>query len=67
MKALDQVNDRWGRDILRYASSGLAREWSMKQAWKSPAYTTNWRELPVVTSLSGKMPEIISPTPDHKQ
>ena len=48
MEALDQVNNRWGRDILRYASSGLAREWSMKQAWKSQAYTTKWEELPIV-------------------
>jgi len=48
MKALDQINDRWGRDALRYGSSGLTREWSMKQTWKSPAYTTSWGELPVV-------------------
>ena len=48
MKALDHINDRWGRDVLRYGSSGLAREWSMKQTRKSPAYTTNWGELPIV-------------------
>jgi DNA polymerase V len=48
MQALDQVNDRWGRDMLRYASSGLAREWSMKQTRKSPSYTTNWQQLPTV-------------------
>ena len=48
MQALDRVNDRWGRDVLRYGSSGLAREWSMKQTRKSPAYTTNWGELPIV-------------------
>jgi DNA polymerase V len=48
MQALDRINDRWGRDTLHYASSGLAREWSMKQVWKSPAYTTSWAELPVV-------------------
>ena len=48
MKALDRINDRWGRDTLRYGSSGLAREWSMKQTRKSPAYTTSWVELPVV-------------------
>jgi len=48
MQALDRINDRWGRDTLRYASSGLARKWSMKQIWKSPAYTSSWAELPVV-------------------
>ncbi len=50
MQALDQVNDRWGRDLLRYGSSGLARDWSMKQQMKSPAYTTSWTELPLVGS-----------------
>jgi len=48
MEALDRINDYWGRDTLRYGSSGLAREWSMKQVWKSPAYTTSWTELPMV-------------------
>ncbi len=48
MGALDQVNDRWGKDVVRYASSGLSRSWCMKQARKSPAYTTNWSELPMV-------------------
>ncbi len=48
MQALDRINDRWGRDTLRYASSGLRRGWSMKQQWKSPAYTTRWSELPLV-------------------
>jgi DNA polymerase V len=55
MKALDQVNDRWGRDMLRYASSGLIREWSMKQTRKSPAYTTSWGELPVANALKLRM------------
>lgn len=48
MAALDQINERWGRDTLRYGSSGLTRAWSMKQSRKSPAYTTCWAELPVV-------------------
>ena len=48
MAAMDQINERWGRDALRYASSGLRREWSMKQSRKSPAYTTIWAELPIV-------------------
>ncbi len=48
MEALDLVNDRWGRDVLRYGSSGLARNWNMPQTRKSPAYTTSWAELPVV-------------------
>jgi len=52
MLALDQINDRWGRDTLRYGSSGLAREWSMKQELKSAAYTTSWKELPIVKAAT---------------
>ena len=48
MQALDRINDRWGRDTVRYAASGLERGWGMKQQWKSPAYTTRWSELPLV-------------------
>lgn len=48
MEAMDQVNDRWGRDVVRYASSGLSRKWCMKQTRKSPAYTTKWQDLPLV-------------------
>ena len=48
MAALDAVNQRWGRDTLHYASSGLDRPWRMSQDRKSPAYTTRWDELPVV-------------------
>jgi DNA polymerase V len=50
MQAFDRVNDRWGRDTVRYGSSGLAWEWCMKQEWKSPAYTTSRQDLPVVAA-----------------
>jgi len=48
MAALDRINSRWGRDTLQCASAGFSRPWWNKQAQKSPAYTTNWQELPVV-------------------
>ncbi|HHO47885.1 MAG TPA: Y-family DNA polymerase [Desulfobacteraceae bacterium] len=48
MHALDRINDRWGRETVRYASSGLAKPWCMTREHKSPSYTTRWKELPVV-------------------
>jgi DNA polymerase V len=48
MEALDRINSRWGRNTVQYASSGLDKPWCMRQERKSPAYTTNWAELPVV-------------------
>jgi len=48
MTALDQINGKWGTDTIRYGLTGAGKSWEMRQSRKSPAYTTNWRELPVV-------------------
>ena len=48
MKAFDRINNSWGRDTIKYASSGIKRSWSMKRTSLSRRYTTNWDELPIV-------------------
>ena len=48
MDALDAVNARFGREALRFAASGLERPWRMRQARRSPRFTTVWEELPEV-------------------
>jgi DNA polymerase V len=50
MAAMDRINTRWGRNTLQFAAAGLAKPWTMRQYRKSPAYTTNWGELPVATA-----------------
>lgn len=50
MSALDAVNDRFGSGTLQYASSGLTKAWRSQFHRRSPAYTTHWDELPVVTA-----------------
>ena len=47
MDALDEINMTWGRDTIKYASSGIKKPWAMKRNMISPRYTTNWNELPV--------------------
>ena len=47
MAALDAINDRWGAGTLQYAASGLTKAWQTHCHHRSPAYTTNWAELPV--------------------
>lgn len=47
MTALDRVNAHWGRNTLYYAAEGINKPWAMRQDFKSPAYTTNWQELPL--------------------
>lgn len=48
MSALDGVNARMGKGALRLASDGVAQGWRMKTGNRSPAYTSNWGELPIV-------------------
>jgi DNA polymerase V len=47
MKAVDEINKRWGRDTIQSAAAGLGKEWRFRQMKKSPAYTTRWSELPI--------------------
>ena len=51
MSALDQVNRKFGKGTLKVASAGLEgdrREWEMKQERRTPRYTTDWGDVPVV-------------------
>ena len=50
MTALDTINHRFGKGTMKMASAGLdghRRIWSMKQEQRTPAYTTNWDDIPV--------------------
>ena len=55
MRALDAVNERYGRGTLKLGSALVEcreeparRGWVMKQERRSPRYTTRWGELLVV-------------------
>ena len=50
MGTLDRLNDRFGRGTLKLASEGLAgdqRAWAMRQALRTPHYTTDWNDMPI--------------------
>lgn len=51
MSALDAINKHYGRGTMKMASAGLdgdRRVWSMRQERRTPAYTTNWADIPIV-------------------
>ena len=48
MAAVDMINQKWGGNTIQLAVAGTDKSWGIKQCRKSPAYTTNWNELPVV-------------------
>lgn len=47
MRAVDDINTRWGTRTLQVAAAGITTPWKMKSAHRSPRYTTAWNELPV--------------------
>ncbi len=51
LQAIDQLNDRFGKNTVRYASEDLAQAWQPKRQLRSPRYTTRFDELPLVKPL----------------
>jgi len=47
MQLMDNLNTKHAKTIW-FASQGTKQDWSMKRELLSPAYTTNWCELPIV-------------------
>lgn len=47
MRAMDRLNAEYGRDAVRVGSTGFRTMARLKQANRSPRYTTHWDELPV--------------------
>ena len=48
MKALDNINHRYGVDTLKIASEGRAEKWQMRRAFLSPSYTSKWQDIPKI-------------------
>ena len=51
MSVIDSLNKRYGSGTVRFASEGMRQEWKMRSDMRSPRYTTNWNELPVVRAI----------------
>ena len=45
---MDQINARFGRDTVKVASCGTTKKWILRSEFKSPAYTTRFKEIPVI-------------------
>lgn len=48
MKAMDSINSRFGNAAIKTAAAGTKQDWKMRSGNRSPNYTTQWDELPVV-------------------
>lgn len=45
METIDNINFSMRNDVLRFASSGIGKNWKMRQEYRSPRYTTRWDEV----------------------
>ncbi|MEM9511143.1 MAG: Y-family DNA polymerase [Cyanobacteria bacterium P01_E01_bin.48] len=50
MTAIDTLNRRFGAGTIGYAATGVSRPWHMQCEKRSPRFTTQWDELPVVAA-----------------
>ncbi|MEH6633432.1 MAG: Y-family DNA polymerase [Halopseudomonas aestusnigri] len=48
MEVLDKLNRDHGRDTVRFAASGMNKDWKMRQKMISPRYTTRWEDIKVI-------------------
>lgn len=48
MSIMDEINRKMGKGSLTIAAAGVRPRWAMRRESKSPDYTTDWAELPVV-------------------
>jgi DNA polymerase V len=48
MSTLDLINKKYGERTIRLAAEGFNQDWSMKRQLKTPNYTTQWSDLPIV-------------------
>ena len=45
MKALDALNNKYGKGTIVLGAASLRNGWSLRREYLSPNYTTNWQEL----------------------
>jgi DNA polymerase V len=47
MKTIDEINNRFGSNLIKSAAMGTKQDWAMRSDNRSPSYTTNWNQLPI--------------------
>ena len=47
-KAVDILNNKWGRGALKYAVQGTEKKWKLKNECLSKSFTTKLAEVPMI-------------------
>lgn len=48
MQVVDKINQTYGKNSIYLAAEGVQKKWAMRQAYRSPSYTSRWHELPII-------------------
>ncbi len=48
MAVVDRINSTHGKNSIYIAAEGVHKKWAMRQAYRSPSYTSRWSELPEI-------------------
>ena len=48
MTTLDSINSKYSKGTVKLAAEGTEKVWAMRRSFKSPNYTGDWSNLPVV-------------------
>lgn len=48
MTVMDKINTIYGKNSIYAAAEGVHKKWAMRQAYRSPSYTSQWDELPEI-------------------
>ena len=48
IEAFDAINDRLGPGSIQFGRAGQEAGWLSNSAFRSPYYTTRWKDIPVV-------------------
>ncbi|MEM9450187.1 MAG: Y-family DNA polymerase [Cyanobacteria bacterium P01_E01_bin.6] len=60
MTAMDMINQKLGKDSVKFAAVGLKPTWTMKADYFSYRYTTHWSEIPTVKGYSKEVGQPIN-------
>ena len=45
---MDRINKKYAKGTIKLASEGTDKVWALRRSFKSPNYTNDWNELPVL-------------------
>lgn len=48
MQIIEAINDKYQSKVVHLAAEGGSKRWQMRKEYRSPSYTTQWTDLPVV-------------------